>query len=126
MSVRTNWVEAGFALLNGAPTFLTLVEDVARPHDVQLVLPEVWQASVTGLPAAPGGAAHHYRAADFDTLVDSPILAGNPAVYPFAVDGIPHYLVNEGEGGVWDGPRSAQDVEKIVRAHRHMWGFFAV
>src|SRR5712691_1436239 len=36
MSVRTNWIEAGFALLNGAPTFLTLVEDVARPHDVQL------------------------------------------------------------------------------------------
>src|SRR5262249_8264840 len=28
MSVRTNWVEDGFALLNGAPTFLTLVEDV--------------------------------------------------------------------------------------------------
>src|SRR5688500_4312999 len=26
MSVRTNWVEAGFALLNGAPTFLTLAD----------------------------------------------------------------------------------------------------
>jgi predicted metalloprotease with PDZ domain len=123
MSVRTNWIEDSFALLNGAPTFLTLVEDVPRPHDVHLVLPEVWQTSITGLPAVPGGAAHHYRAADFDTLVDSPILVGNPAVYTFEVDGIPHYLVNEGEGGVWDGPRSALDVEKIVRAHRDMWGF---
>ena len=123
MSVRTNWVEDSFALLNGAPTFLTLVEDVARPHDVQLVLPEAWQTSITGLPAVPGGVAHHYRAADFDTLVDSPILAGNPAVYTFEVDGLPHYLVNAGEGGVWDGPRSAQDVEKIVRAQRDMWGF---
>ena len=28
MTVRNNWVEAGFAMLNGAPTFLTL----ARPH----------------------------------------------------------------------------------------------
>lgn len=123
MSVRTNWVEDGFALLNGAPTFLTLADDEPRPHDIQLMLPELWQTSITGLPAAPDGAAHHYRAADFDTLVDAPILVGNPAVYQFEVDGIPHYLVNEGEGGVWDGPQSAQDVEKIVRAHRDMWGF---
>lgn len=123
MSVRTNWVEDGFALLNGAPTFLTLVEEAARPHEVQLVLPQGWQTSITALPPVPGGAAHHYRAADFDTLVDSPILAGNPAVYTFEVDGRPHYLVNEGEGGFWDGEAAARDVEKIVRAHRQMWGF---
>jgi predicted metalloprotease with PDZ domain len=123
MSVRTNWVEDGFALLNGAPTFLTLVENSLRPHEVTLVLPEGWRTTITGLPAAPGGEAHHYRAVDFDTLVDSPILAGNPAVYTFEVDGKPHYLVNEGEGGLWDGPRAARDVEQIVRAHRHMWGF---
>ncbi len=122
MSVRTNWIDAGFALLNGAPTFLTLADDAPRPHDIQLVLPASWHTSITGLPAVPGGAPHHYRAADFDTLVDSPILAGNPAIYPFEVDGIPHYLVNEGEGGMWDGPRAAQDVAKLVRAHRDMWG----
>ncbi|MGE3537458.1 MAG: M61 family metallopeptidase [Candidatus Tectimicrobiota bacterium] len=123
MSVRTNWIEEDFALLNGAPTFLTLAEDASRAHVIQLVLPDTWHTSVTGLPPAPGDTAHRYLAADFDTLVDSPILAGNPAVYPFEVDGIPHYLVNEGEGGLWDGLRSARDVAKLVRAHRHMWGF---
>jgi predicted metalloprotease with PDZ domain len=122
MSVRTNWVEADFALLNGAPTFLTLADAGARPHDVRLLLPEAWKTSITGLPPAADGALHHYWAADFDTLVDSPILVGNPATYAFEVDGTPHYLVNEGEGGVWDGPRSAHDVERIVQAHRHMWG----
>jgi predicted metalloprotease with PDZ domain len=122
MSVRTNWIEEDFALLNGAPTFLTLVEGGPRPHDLQLVLPASWHTVMTGLPAVSDGQQHHYRAADFDTVVDTPILVGNPAVYPFTVDGKPHYLVNEGEGGVWDGPRSAQDVEKIVRAHWQMWG----
>lgn len=127
MSVRTNWVEDGFALLNGAPTFITLADElladgVRRPHDVRLELPTAWKTSITALPDAPGGAPHHYAAPDYDTLVDSPILAGNPAIYQFAVDGIPHFLVNQGEEGVWNGARSVTDVEKIVRHYRAMWG----
>jgi predicted metalloprotease with PDZ domain len=122
MSVRTNWVEDSFALLNGAPTFVTLVGALKRPHDVRLELPAAWKTTMTGLDEAPDGAPHHYLAPDYDTLVDSPILAGNPTVHRFEVDGIPHFLVNEGEGGVWDGARSAADVEKIVRQYRDMWG----
>ena len=122
MSVRTNWVETGWALLNGAPTFMTLVGGENRPHDVQLELPAAWKTSMTGLPDAPDGKPHHYIAPDYDTLVDSPIVAGNPAVYRFEVDGIRHFLVNEGEGGVFDGQRAAQDAEKIVHQYRQMWG----
>jgi predicted metalloprotease with PDZ domain len=123
MSVQGNWVDGSFALLNGAATFLTLAGSEPRPHEVALVLPPKWRTSVTGLPEAPGRERHHYIAADFDTLVDSPIYAGNPAIYEFQVDGVPHYLVNEGEGGLWDGPRSARDVEAIVRAQKTFWGF---
>ena len=81
---------------------------------------------MTGLPEAAGGLAHHYRAADFDTLVDSPIVAGNPAVYEFSVKGKPHFLVNVGEGGVWDGPRSAADAQRIVETQAAFWGQPAV
>ncbi len=122
MSVRTNWVEDSFALLNGAPTFVTLVGGLARPHFVRLELPPQWKTSMTGLPDAPDGEPHHYLSPDYDTLVDSPILVGNPAVYRFEVDGIPHFLVNQGEDGVWDGARSAADAEKIVRQNRELWG----
>jgi predicted metalloprotease with PDZ domain len=122
MTVRNNWIEAGFAMLNGAPTFITLVESAVRPHDVRLELPPAWRTSVTGLPPAPGGAPHHYLAPDFDTLVDSPIVTGNPAVYPFEVSGRPLALVNVDEQGVWDGPRSARDTEAIVLATERLWG----
>jgi predicted metalloprotease with PDZ domain len=123
MSVRNDWVDEKFALMNGAQTFITLLEPHAtRPHDVQIVPPADWKITITGLPAAPDGAPHHYLAPDYDTLVDSPIVAGNPAVYEFEVGGKKHYLVNQGEGGVWDGPRSAQDVEKIVREAERFWG----
>jgi predicted metalloprotease with PDZ domain len=120
MSVRTNWVESSFALLNGAPTFITLVDGLRLPHEVQLELPAAWKTSISGL--AEGSQPNRYLAPDYDTLVDSPILAGNPAVYRFEVDGIPHYLVNQGEDGVWDGARSVADLEKIVRQYRAMWG----
>jgi predicted metalloprotease with PDZ domain len=121
MSVRTNWVEAGFALLNGAPTFLTLADRVARPHEVVITPAHGWNRSMTAL-ADLGGGPHRYRAPDFDTLADSPIVVGNPAVYEFTVDGKKHYLVNEGEGGVFEGARAAKDLEAVVREHRRMWG----
>ena len=85
-------------------------------------LPDGWRGTATGLPPHPGRAPHAYRAPDFDTLVDSPIVAGNPAVYPFTVAGVPHHLVNLGESGVWDGPRSAEDAERITRELHRMWG----
>ena len=126
MSVRTNWVEDDFALVNGASTFLTLADDTAesRPHDVLVELPPDWAQSVTTLPAAPGGRPNSYRAANLDELIDSPIVVGNPAVYEFTVAGVPHALVNIGEGGLWDGQRAAADVEQIVREQFEFWGFF--
>lgn len=123
MSVRTNWIDADFAMLNGAPTFLTLADDDGpRPHDVFLELPAAWSGTATALPPHPGGAPRAWRARDFDTLVDSPIVAGNPTVYAFRVAGVPHQLVNIGESGTWDGPRSAEDAERITRELHRMWG----
>ncbi|MDA1093632.1 MAG: PDZ domain-containing protein [Acidobacteria bacterium] len=123
MSVRTNWVESDFAMLNGAPTFLTLADDaVDRPHDITLELPDGWTQSLTGLAPRTDRGPHAYRAADFDALVDSPIVAGNPAVYEFTVEGIRHALVHVGESGAWDGPASAADVQNITTELFRMWG----
>jgi predicted metalloprotease with PDZ domain len=121
MSVRTNWVESRFALLNGAATFVTLAGDYQRPHEVKVELPAAWHRTVSPLEGV-AGQPHHYVAPDYDTLVDSPLLAGNPAVYEFTEGGVPHVLANEGEGGVWDGPRSARDVQAIVRTNEKLWG----
>ena len=142
MTVRNNWVEADFALINGAPTFMTIASDVEqprsggsaagpkgparkRPHDVTLELPSAWKTSITGLPNAPDGKPHHYLAPDFDTLVDSPIVAGNPAVHQFMVAGTPHVLVNVAAGdpgAVFDGTRAARDLQRIVEVDRTFWG----
>jgi predicted metalloprotease with PDZ domain len=120
MSVRTNWIESGFAFVNGAPTFLTLAGEPSRPHEVTIVPATGWMRSVTALETGPRD--HVYCAPDYDTLVDSPILVGNPAVHEFAVDGTPHLLVSEGDTTFFDGARAVKDLEAIVRAHKEFWG----
>jgi predicted metalloprotease with PDZ domain len=122
-SVTTNWVGEDMAVLNGGATFLTLAEKGKRPHDITLELAGSWKQSMTALGAAPDGKANHYRAADFDTVVDSPIVAGNLEVHEFDVDGSKHLVVNAGAFAGWDGKRAAADLEKIVQEHRRMWGF---
>ncbi|OFW13211.1 MAG: hypothetical protein A3F70_12075 [Acidobacteria bacterium RIFCSPLOWO2_12_FULL_67_14] len=121
MTVRTNWVESEFAMLNGAPTFMTLPDGMSRPHEVVIEPARGWRRSMTALPEMSGG-PHRYRAPDYDTLVDSPILIGNPAVHEFTVDGTRHALVNIGEAGVFDGARAARDLATLVGAHLRTWG----
>jgi len=118
MGVQSNWVESGFALLNGAPTFLALVGSSCT-YEVKLELPPSWAASYSGLESL---SPNHFRARNYDHLVDSPIYAGSPQVYTFDAAGRKHYLVNEGEAGIWNGPESAQAVERIVREYHRMMG----
>lgn len=122
MSVRTNWVDAGLAVLNGAPTFITLVGAYQRPHEVRLELPSSWTSSTTSLDPAPGGQRHRYVAPDYDTLVDSPIVAGSPDIREFTVGGKRHLLVTEGAEGVWNIDRAVADVQKVVQAAERVWG----
>ncbi len=128
MSVRTNFVDSSFALVNGASTFLAPAGGAPAPYEVRLVLPPAWKTSISTL-AGVAGAEHAYRAEDFDTLVDSPLYAGNPEIHRFEVAGRTHLLVDEGAGGeergepaVWDGARAAADLERLVQEEIAFWG----
>ncbi|HEV3216210.1 MAG TPA: PDZ domain-containing protein [Vicinamibacterales bacterium] len=119
MSVRTNWIDEEFAQLNGAATYITRLESRDRPYEVRLRLPPGWARSLSGMTSPEPNV---FRAPDYDTLVDSPIVAGNPAVYEFSAGGKPHYLVDVGEAGVWDGARAVQDLAKVVQKTIDLWG----
>lgn len=123
MTVRNNWIESGFAMLNGAPTFITLADRTPRPHQVRLELPAAWKGSATALMPVPGQ-PHSYTADDFDTIVDSPIIVGNPVIKDFEVQGKRHHLVLEGDPSLFDATRAAADVQKIVEAGYGVMGRF--
>lgn len=118
LSVRTSFIDNDLALLNGTSIFITPEAHLKSTYKVKLNLPDHWSKKVSGLPIKQGV----FLAKDYDTLVDSPITAGNPKIYEFDVEGVPHRLVNYGEKNVWEGQASAADVEKIVAEHHKFWG----
>ena len=121
MTVRNNWVESAFAMLNGAPTFITLVERAARPHEIRIELPAAWKKVETALEPVAGSATT-FRAPDFDTVIDSPIIIGNPVTREFTVDGKRHTVVFEGDTALIDADRVAADVQKIVNQGKAVMG----
>ena len=120
MTVRNNWIETDFAMLNGAPTFISMVGGTSRPHEVQIELATGWKGSATALTR--GSSEDAYRAEDFDTLVDSPIFVGNPVTRDFWIGGKAHHLVLEGDTSFFDIDRAAADVQKIVEASVKVMG----
>lgn len=121
-SVTTSWVSPDLAVLNGAATFVTLVGGGARPHEVRLERPASWPAVATALPPAGDPDLDRFRAASYDELVDSPIVAGDLQTHGFTVQGVPHVLVDAGAPSGWDGARAAADLRKVVEQSLVLWG----
>ena len=64
-----------------------------------------------------------FRAADYETLVDSPIVAGKLGIRTFEVAGKKHFVVSAGDTDGWDGDRAARDLQTFVEENRRFWGF---
>jgi predicted metalloprotease with PDZ domain len=126
-TVRTNFVDADLAMLNGAPTFLTARGYESRPHAVALEIPETWERIVTALRPievknkAKSEAESRFIAASFDELVDSPIVAGNPDYRTFEIGGAEHILATFLAGARWDGEKAASDISKLVAEQHDLW-----
>ncbi|MEM9187874.1 MAG: PDZ domain-containing protein [Myxococcota bacterium] len=118
LSVRTNFVDADLAMLNGAPTFLTADSVVDAQIDLHFEFPEGWTVH-TGL--APGGDTGRYLSRNYDELVDTPVVAGQVVAHEFEIDGTPHVFANFGQDELWDQERMAPDVEAITRTQIEFW-----
>jgi predicted metalloprotease with PDZ domain len=121
-TVTTNWIDTDYGVFNGAPTFITIAERAKRPHEVRMDMPASWPVVMTGLDDLPGPSPHTFRAPDYETLVDSPIVAGPLTVRRFEVARIPHFVVSVGDTEGWDGDRGARDLQRFVEENLRFWG----
>lgn len=117
VSVRTTWVDAERALLNGAATFLVPRGREREPIAITIDVPSTWRV-FTALPRGVDGA---WIAADHDRLVDTPIACGSFERRAFDVAGVPHSFVFCGHGD-WVHERVAAATTAIVGEHARLFG----
>ena len=120
VSVRTSYVDGDMAMLNGASIFIYPVGLEAQENLVVINLPRGWQQATSSMTHV-GGRSPVFRAANFDQLVDSPIMLGRHQVIEFEVGGIGHRYAISGEGNFNQGQLVA-DTRLIIEAIHDIYG----
>jgi predicted metalloprotease with PDZ domain len=119
LSVNTSWASSAFSLINGASVFLYTTASRDLPQRLDVNISAEKGKVFTPMPASLDGKG--YRVADYDELVDNPVVVANAPAYRFSVKKQDYVLLNVGENEFWDGQQAAADVEKIVRETQLFW-----
>jgi predicted metalloprotease with PDZ domain len=119
LSVRTSELNSDHAFWNNASLLMYLDGYLKSPSTLKVNPMSGWKVA-TGLPPVDG-AANTFRAENFDVLYDSPVEASDFKVLSFAVKGVPHRIVIDGEGN-YDPERMQRDVQKIVETEVDLMG----
>jgi len=124
-SVRTAWLDTQRGFFNGSSLFLQVHGQQDAPHELDLIaapgLPG-WQAATGLTPVKIGRKGFgHYRAANYDELVDCPVEMGDFWTGSFVAGGIPHRFVVAGAPPSFDGARLLADTKAICEAAIGFW-----
>lgn len=120
-SVSLNEIAGSYAVFNGSATYVAAKGLESLPQSVALSLPAGW-TSATALRAVGSGESREFVAADYETLVDSPIMAGDLETVGFESAGTPHFFVyNRGAVEV-DADRIVADLKAMTDETRGFWG----
>src|SRR5690606_32842439 len=128
LSVRAAYIDDEVAVLNPACLCLSVSELEALPHQVNVSKPqsrvtEHWRVA-TGLIRSQGTdflGFGQYSAANYQVLIDSPILLGKFTLTEFTIDGISHYLVVTGDN-LTDLSRFTSDLTRICQQQVQVFG----
>ena len=113
ITVHHSFFDDTHLTINGASVFLYARGMESQPATVRLIPHDGWNAVSTGLRHTED--KWTFRAENYDTLVDSPIEAGNHESIHFKCMEKDHEIAIYGSSTI-DTRKFASDVEKIVRA----------
>ena len=119
INVNSSWAGKAFSLINGASVFLYTTASRNLPQQLDIIAAPERGEIFTALPVSPDGTG--YRAADYDQLVDNPVVIADAPAYRFRIKKQEYVLVNVGENEFWDGQQAVADVEKIVKETQSFW-----
>ena len=92
-TVRTSYLDSFSGFINPASVFFYEPDNSTLPYEVEVFPAQGWAAD----SSLSKRGARIFTAADWDELVDSPIIFGNFARHGFEVRGIPHHWLISGD-----------------------------
>ncbi|CAN5665581.1 PDZ domain-containing protein [soil metagenome] len=116
LTVRTSHLDGSHGYVNGAGVFMYVEGREELACMLQVSAPEGWHVT-TSLSCTDAS----FRAADYHTLIDSPLEIGTHAIFPFDVGGVPHRYAVWGRGNL-DPERLVRDTQRIIDAGANFWG----
>jgi predicted metalloprotease with PDZ domain len=121
-SIRGSYVDGEFAFINPSSVVMFVAGQLHRPYRLRLELPAGWTRVSTGL-ASEQDDPLSFLAADYDELVDCPLLAGNHAVTCFSVDSVDHEIAVAGRGP-FDLDTLSCRLRPLIREAKSLFGEF--
>ena len=124
-SVRMAWLDQRRGFFNGTSLLLRIHNQEHVAHDLEVIQHQNylnWQL-ITALPAIKkeDNGFGHYRAQNYDELVDSPVEMGTFWHGRFSAGGVEHHFVVAGAPATFDGERLLADTQKICAAQIQLW-----
>jgi predicted metalloprotease with PDZ domain len=119
-NVSENWVESGFAVLNGAGLFLYADDTLNVAQRLTIEPAPGWPRVAVALEKGAG--AFEYHAASYHELVDSPIVLGETQEAAFSSAGQDYRLVLAEPNTLWDMPLAIRHLEALVDTQQAFWG----
>lgn len=121
LTVRTSFIDAEHAYLNGTSIFLFATANQKEPQVVKVRPHPSWKKISVALDPINAGNPWELRASDYDVLVDSPFEIGNHETFSFTAAGIPHEVALFGEGN-HNIDRLKKDMARIVEEATSVFG----
>ena len=124
LSVRTAYLDDQFGFYNHSALCLEVMDQEDAPCTVAITMPDNdanWQLA-TGMPRLQGDAFSNglFKAANYDELIDYPVLMGPLSLQDFIVHGVRHRIALVGQHYA-DLERIAGDLAKVCEAQINLF-----
>ncbi len=121
LSVRTSFIDAEHAYLNGTSIFMYCDKLMQEPVSLKIFPFKDWKKISVALEQVEDARAWHFKAANYDELVDAPFEIGNHVSFSFIAMGVPHEVAMFGAGN-YNTARIKADFTKIVEECTAVFG----
>jgi predicted metalloprotease with PDZ domain len=121
LSVRTSFIDADHAYLNGTSIFMFVKNQINLPCTVEVVPFAKWNTISVALDPVDAANSWKVKADNYDDLVDAPFEIGNHKVLKFVSSGVPHEVAMFGDAN-YNAEKLSADMAKVTAECAKVFG----